>query len=217
MNAAEFGRDTSMSATARNALSNYITTMLQGTLLNGHACWVSGSGSNSAIANGNCESPQAWMMPSPLEFTRRAVSFLDHTALRNWLSQYLDVSIRLHTVTDASGHPDLRRTGQWNTCYDCSTNASGVVESSCRSFNCSNEGFYDNGLLAYLNAFGLLLSSDVSGSASICAWLPNAYLGHLGTLMMFPGEVNNMIWGKASGQAFQMASQAVGALDYHCP
>lgn len=157
------------------------------------------------------------MMPSPIEFTRRAVSFLDHAQLKTWLNAYVGVSQRLHTVSNSAGHPDLGRTGQWSTCYDCSTNGSGVVESSCRSFNCSNEGFYDNGLLAYLNVYGLLLSSDLTARADICAWLPTAYSNHLAILMMYPAEVNNLIWGKPSGQAFQMASQAVGALDYHCP
>ncbi|MEE2902371.1 MAG: hypothetical protein VYC39_08575 [Myxococcota bacterium] len=216
MNAAEFGRDLTWSASARTALRAYIDTMLQGTLIDGHACWVSGFGTNSAL-NGTCESPQAWMMPSPLEFSRRAASFLNHTGLSNWMNQYYEVSVRNHTVTGANNHPNTARTGAWNTIYECTTNATGVIESSCRPVTNGVEPFYDNGLLAYYNAFGLLLGSDIQNGSNICAWLPSAYAQHLGVLMMFPGEVNNLVWGKASGQAFQMASQAAGAMDYYCP
>jgi|GEM_PF-1660051 len=216
MNAAEFGRDPTWSASARTALRAYIDTMLQGTLIDGHACWVSGAGTNSAL-NGNCESPQAWMMPSPLEFSRRAASFLNHTGLSNWMNQYYEVSVRNHTVTGPNNHPNTARTGAWHTIYECSTNATGVIESSCRPVTNGVEPFYDNGLLAYYNAFGLLLGSDIPNGSNICAWLPSAYAQHLGVLMMFPGEVNNLVWGKASGQAFQMASQAAGAMDYYCP
>lgn len=214
---AEFARDPATSARLRQRLLTYVDFMLGRVLINGHSCDVGGSGSNDARALGNCGSSQAWMMPVGVEWATRASRFLRHPVLANWVVQHGATSARNHTVIGGNGLPDFSQADNgWRTTYQCSANGSGVVDASCAKINGGeNDGrFYANGVLSYLNVFGLVLAADASDPNRICEWLPAAYNAQVRSLPDL--DVNYHIWGKASGQAFGMSAEAVGALTA-CP
>ncbi|MBK6688885.1 MAG: hypothetical protein IPG45_30730 [Deltaproteobacteria bacterium] len=214
---AELARDPTTSTRLRQRLRNYVDFMLGRVLINGHSCDVGGSGSNDAKALGNCGSSQAWMMPVGVEWATRASRFLRHPVLANWVVQHGATSARNHTVIGGNGLPDFSQADNgWRTTYQCSANGSGVVDASCAKINGGeNDGrFYANGVLSYLNVFGIVLAADPSDPIRICQWLPAAYNAQVGSLPDL--DVNYHIWGKASGQAFGMSAEAVGALSA-CP
>ena len=230
MNGAEFSRDAQISSHVRGGLRSFVDTMLQRVLLGGHACWVSGTGSNSAIALGRCDSAQGWMMPSAIEFSRRAASFMNHQGMQQWLMEHIVTAGRHYAVLDARGLPDYSKRDQnspndadngWRTLYECSNaNAQqGVVNSSCRKVtDFEFDGrFYTNGMMAFLNAFGLLLGANPDDPERICQWLQGTYGVHLPIMIADTFLNNDLYWGKSSGQAFNMAPQAAGALIEFCP
>ncbi len=228
MNGAEFSRDPEASSRSRQALRAYVDFMLGRTLIDGHACWVSGAGDNDARRIGTCESPQAWMMPSPLDFATRAARFLGHAGLRQWLRDYAQRAAEHHTVLGGNGLPDYAqrdassaddaRNG-WRTIYACQANAGGVVDASCRKVT-DTEGdgyFFENGMLAFLNAYGILLGDGTMDVSRVCEWMPAVYGTAHQRVVDNASESNDLIWGKASGQAWGMAPRAVGAMTELCP
>jgi hypothetical protein len=214
--AAEFGRDPARSELHRARIRTYVDHMIGRTLIDGHSCETGGSGSNDARALGYCGSSQAWMMPVAVEWALRTSRFLGHDGLAAWVVAHGARSAENHTVLGGNGLPDFGRSGGWRTVYRCTANASGVVGSTCAKVNGGENGgaFYANGLLGYLNVFGLVLSADPADPHRICEWLPAAYARQLGALG--DTDTNGRVWGKASGQAFGMSAEAVGALS-RCP
>lgn len=214
---AEFARDPATSTHLRERLRTYVDFMLGRVLINGHSCDVGGSGSNDAKALGSCGSSQAWMMPVGVEWATRASRFLRHPGLTNWIVQHGSTSARNHTVLNGNGLPDYSQADSaWRTTYSCNANGAGVLEGSCAKINGGeNDGrFYANGVLSYLNVFGIVLAADPSDPNRVCQWLPAAYDVQVRGLPDL--DVNYHIWGKASGQAFGMSAEAVGALTA-CP
>jgi hypothetical protein len=211
MNGAEFARDSATSAQLRGALRQYVDLMLDQTLIDGHMCDVSGRGVNSACAVGSCESTQAWMVPTPYQCLVRASRFLHHDKLKAWTIDYGRRAMEFHTSMKG-GIPDGRNLDAWSTMYACDTDAQGVVNTSCKKLrDVEAQGrFYDNGLLAFFNVFGLMLAIDHKDPHQICDWLPEHYFE---TLAKIPrSELNAFIWGKSSGQALAFAPETVGAL-----
>jgi hypothetical protein len=104
----------------------------------------------------------------------------------------------------------------WRSGYRCDTNQDGVVDSTCARYTTGeNESYYyENGMMAFLNLFGIVLAADPSDPLRICEWLPSAWSSHVSTISNY--EINENIWGKTSGQAFGMAAEAAGAISM-CP
>lgn len=213
---AEFARDPAAGAALRSKLSDYVNFMLGRTLIDGHHCMVSGSGNNDAKDLGSCGSNQAWMMPVGTEWALRTSRFLGHAGLHEWVVQF-GLRSGEHYATLSNGVPDFSASGSgWRTVYRCDANGSGVPNGSCQKVTNGENGyrFYANGLMAFLNVFGLTLSADPSDPNRVCDWLPSAYQSHMASLN--DSDINGRIWGKTSGQAFGMSGEAVGALSM-CP
>ncbi len=222
LNGAEFARDPKAGARIRAALLRYVELLLDEQLVGGHLCDVTGSGVNSACALKFCESPQAWMLPTVYAALRRAGGWLSHPRLEAWAVAYGATAARRFTVTDTRELPDPSKreasskvdaANGWRTVYDCEANPKqGVVESTCKKrTDIEAEGtFYDNGWLAFLNLFGQVLGADARDPNRVCEWLPDAYLAAVRATP--PGELNGLVWGKASGQALAFAAEAAGAL-----
>lgn len=214
---AEFAQDPEQSAALRGKLSDYVNSMLGRVLIDGHHCYVSGSGYNDATETGQCDSNQAWMMPVGVEWAMRTARFLRHDGLQSWVVAHGQRVAANHAVLDGDGLPDFSRAGSaWRTNYGCGISGNGVDEGSCRKYTSgeNNLRFYANGLMAFLNVFGVVLAADASDPHRICAWLPEAYVSQLDGLG--DSDINYRIWGKSSGQAFGMAAEAAGALSM-CP
>lgn len=219
-NGAEFAKDEATSAMLLGRLREYSDFMLGRVLIDGHACNVGGSGINDVKISGSCRAIEGWMMPVPLEWVIRTARLLDHQGLRDWVLQHGRRSMENHTVMGPSGPDYARRNATsasnaengWRTVYRCEANASGIVAGSCRKQTGGENGyhFYPNGLMAYLNVFGLVLAAEPSDPLALCRWLPAMYMQHLATL---PGaSLNGRIWGKELGQAFAMSGEALGAM-----
>ncbi len=213
---AEFARDPVKGQMLRSKLTEYVDHMLGKTLIDGHHCTLTGTGYNDTRDTGRCDSAQAWMMPVGTEWAMRTSRFLGHSGLHQWVIDHGRQSANNHT-TLSNGLPDFSDSASgWRTVYGCDANQSGVNDSSCRKYTDGENGyrFYPNGLLAFLNVFGLVLAADPSDPNRICEWLPAAYPAQINALS--DNDLNGRIWGKASGQAFGMAGEAVGALSM-CP
>lgn len=213
---AEFARDPAQGQMLRGKLSDYVEHMLGRVLINGHHCFVSGSGYNDTRDTGQCDSHQAWMMPMGTEWAMRTSRFLGHGALHQWVLDHGRQSGAQH-ATLSNGVPNFSVAGsQWRTLYGCSASASGVDDATCRKYTNgeNNYLFYANGLMAFLNVFGLVLAADPDDPNRVCEWLPSAYQSQLNSLGDM--DINAHIWGKASGQAFGMSAESVGALSM-CP
>ncbi len=227
MNAAEFGRiggDAKTKRYEKVALS-YFEFMRGTALLDGHTCFLLGSGKSDPKTTGKCFSDQAWMLPGFLEWVLRVASFYDHEPARAWLLLYGKESARHHTVLGSDGLPDISARNSssgddasngWRTNYECRVSAQGVDEKSCTKItNYENDGrFYNNGLVAYLNTFGVVLGAEPKDPLKICKWLPSAYKVALD--QMVENETNALVWGKAPGEAYGMTQAALGAIE-SCP
>ena len=214
---AELARDPERGALLRRHLEAYVTSMLGRVLIDGHHCEVGSHGTNDTRTLGFCQTSQAWMMPVGVEWATRAARFLEHPALLEWVIQHGARSTELHAVPDDRGLPDFSRARtDWLVEYRCATDTKGVVAGSCqRQTKEENDGrFWANGLVAFLNLYGLVLAADPSDPLQVCAWLPEAYGQLLASLDDL--DINARIWGKASGQAFGMSAEAIGALS-RCP
>ena len=159
------------------------------------------------------------MSPVPIEWALRSARILAFPALHEWVLSHGARAAENATVLDANGLPDYGQANSgsgWRTGYTCNANASGIDEGSCqKNTGGENNGFfYNNGMLAFLNTFGVVLSADASDPNRICQWLPEAYGRHLGALGDM--DINGRIWGKSSGQSFGMSGEAIGAMSM-CP
>lgn len=214
-NGAEFAKDEETSTYLRQKLLDYVNFMLGRSLIDGHACDTASTGQNDARNIGYCASIPGWMAPVPVEWAVRTARFFSHPALADWVQRHGEQSMANMTVLDASGLPDYSQAWGdpgWRTGYECDTNQDGVIDSTCaRYMTGENESYYyENGMQAFLNLFGLILSADPSDPHRICDWLPGAFESHLTSISDY--EINERIWGKTSGQAFGMAAEAAGAL-----
>lgn len=213
---AEFARDPVAGEALRAKLRDYAEFMLGRSLIDGHHCYLSGTGYNDAKAYGSCWSSQAWMMPVGTEWALRTSRFLGHAALRQWVLDY-GRRVGEHHAALSGGLPDFSSAGSaWRTVYSCSADLGGVPNASCQKLSNGENGyrFYANGLMAFLNVFGIVLSADANDPNQVCAWLPSAFRQQLDGLG--DSDINYRIWGKASGQAFGMSAEALGALSM-CP
>ncbi len=218
-NGAEFARDPEIGDRLRQKLTDYVNFMLGRALIDGHACDTAASGENDARRIGRCSSIPGWMAPVPLEWALRTARILSHPALHTWVMRHGEQSARNMTVVGAGGLPDISQAmgpQGWRSGYQCDTNSDGVVDSSCVRYTTGENDsyYYQDGMIAFLNVFGLVLSADRSDPQHICDWLPDAWSSRIATVAS--GEINERIWGKASGQAFGMAEETAGALA-RCP
>lgn len=213
---AEFGRDEQTSALLRDKLRKYVDHMLGKTLVNGHACEVGGTGKHDVTTTGECNSQVGWMMPVGMEWSIRTARVLGHQGLRTWVMKHAPVSAKNHAFGGDDGKPSTGRRSDWRVGYTCKVDRKGNF-SRCEPWAEGSENdsrFYNNGLLAYLNVFGLILSEDPSDPHGICDWLPGTYERQLDDVGF--GDLNGFIWGKQSGQALAFAGEAVGAIS-SCP
>lgn len=223
MNSAEFSRDVAVSMHVRTVLRSYIDRMLLWTLIDGHACDTGGSGTNDALGARTCVSGQGFFEQSPVEFVRRAARFFNHAGLQSWLIRHGEVFAEHLLELDGNGLPNYgARNGAngWRTVYQCQTSATDVLDNTCRRFTTGEENdgyYYDNGLMAVLNMFGLILGADPSDPNRICQWLPAAFNAQVNVMNNDVNINDDNIWGKSSGQAYQMSPQAAGAMTAFCP
>jgi hypothetical protein len=216
-NGAEFTRDPASNDFLRGKLTDYINYMLGRSMIDGHACDTASTGQNDARAIGYCDAVTGWIAPVPVEWALRSSRLLSHPALHAWVMRHGEQAARHMTVLDGQGLPDFSQAygpEGWRIGYHCDANQDGVVDSSCvRSTGGENDSYYyQNGMVAFLNLFGLILSADPSDPQRICQWLPAVYGEQVGGIPDY--EINGGIWGKSSGQAFGMAAEAAGALSY---
>lgn len=187
-NAAEFAHDTAVSTHLRTVLRENVDLMLARVLIDGHRCSPSGTGSNDVRQLGRCDSAHAWMMPTAIDWAVRTSRLLGHGGLAAWVVAHGQRAAQHHTVLDANGLPDISQRDSssaanarngWRTIYGCNASAAGVDNGSCTKLtdpSFENSGyFYPDGLVAFLNVFGLVLASDQRDMNRICQWLPAAY------------------------------------------
>ncbi|MBI4211917.1 MAG: hypothetical protein HY540_04685 [Deltaproteobacteria bacterium] len=222
---AEFARDPIASQRLRDALQLYSDFMLERVLINGHSCDTAGSGSNSALSTGRCISSIGWMMPSAYDTIRRMAFLTNNLDLMRWLVMYPVQAAKQFTVLDANGLPDISKQHDastnnslngWRTTYACNVSSAGVDDTTCKkNTTLENNGyFYNDGMVAFLNAFGLGLAVKPSDPNRLCQWLPTTYTAFVDNMSM--SEVNQEIWGKSSGQAFSFANEALAAMTHYC-
>ncbi|MCA9554680.1 MAG: hypothetical protein KC933_31915, partial [Myxococcales bacterium] len=214
---AEFGRNPALADNLRVKIKDYVGWMQGRTLIDGHMCYLSGSGYNDAKALGRCGSTQGWMLPVGMEWAIRTSRWLRDPGLAQWVTTSGQRSAQNFAVLNGQGLPDFARAGStWRTVYSCTANQSGVDNASCQKITNgeNNNLFYNNGLMAFLNVFGLVLAADPVDPDQVCAWLPAAFTQHMNSLQ--DTDVNFHIWGKESGQAFALSAEAAGALS-SCP
>lgn len=246
VNATEFSRNPQDAVLYHQRLRAYLDQMLQGNLINGHSCDSQFSGStnyNSARSGNACESNQAWMMSTPVDFAIRSSRLLQHQGILDWLAQHITQITEHHTQAYATGPltglPDYsqRDTGPansqngWRTVYRCNFVGGNVNEASCRKLTDleSNGYFFENGMMAFLNLFGLSLDGLATPTNSnpnrICDWLPAAFEAELNNYAGTDANpeaaadrnvINGYVWGKASGQGLAFTANAVGALAEYC-
>jgi hypothetical protein len=145
----------------------------------------------------------------------RSARFLSHPALMAWVIRHGEQSAINMTVMGEDGLPDYEQARSavgWRSGYRCDTNQDGVVDASCARYTTGeNESYYyENGMMAFLNLFGIVLAADPSDPLRICEWLPNAWSSHVSGISN--QEINENVWGKNSGQAFGMSAEAAGAI-----
>ncbi len=219
---AEFAQTPAVSDRLRRILRADVDFMLGRSLIGGHACDTSSTGTSDAKTLGTCIAPQAWMMPTVLDWAVRVGRYLDHAGLLQWVRDFGIHAARHYTVLDVSGLPDDtamdassadNAANGWRTEFTCDANAGGIDEASCTKATGGENAnrFYPDGALALLNVFGLVLGSDPADPDRICDWLPDAYQRAFERLG--DGDINARIWGKASGQAFAFSPEALGALE----
>jgi hypothetical protein len=214
---AEFGRDPALADNLRVKIKDYVDWMVGRVLIDGHMCYLSGSGYNDARDTGSCGSTQAWMLPVGVEWAMRTSRLLGHDPLAQWLTTAGQRAGQHFAVLNGQGVPDFARAGgTWRTVYRCSANQGGVDNASCQKLTNgeNNNLFYNNGLMAFLNVFGVVLAADPTDPNRICQWLPAAFTQQVNGLS--DSDVNFHIWGKDSGQAFALSAEAAGALS-SCP
>jgi hypothetical protein len=204
---AEFGRDQKTSELLRTKLRAYVDHMLGRTMIDGHACEVGGTGQHDVTVAGKCEGVVGWMMPVGTEWAIRTSQILDHEPLLKWVIRHAPVSAKNLTGAEK---PSSSRSG-WRVGYTCKVSPKGEF-SDCKPWSGGENDakFYGNGLLAYLNVFGLILGADPSDPNRLCEWLPSAYSSQLGALGF--DDLNGNIWGKGSGQALAYSAEAVAAI-----
>lgn len=195
----------------------YFDHMVKTSLERGHTCNLLGSKHDDPKEKGDCPSDQAWMLPVWIEWVSRLARLYDHAAAKQWLIDFAKMSAQRHTVL-GDGRPDLSQeqsSGGWRTMYRCIASKKTIRDDTCRKVTeIENDGaFYPNGMIAYLNAYGLVLESDKKDPAGICAWLPSAFAE---ALKRGEAQSNNDVWGKELGQAHAFTQTTLGALE-RCP
>jgi hypothetical protein len=218
-NGAEFARDTGTSQYLRQKLLDYAGFMLGRTLIDGHSCNTASTGSNDTRQLGYCASIPGWMAPVPVEWAVRTSRFLSHPALNAWVVRHGAQSAVNMTVLDATGLPDFTQTDSavgWRTGYQCTADSSGVLDATCARYTMgeNNAYYYGDGLMAFLNLFGVVLMADPSDPTRICQWLPAAFGAQVTGMNDY--DTNARIWGKNSGQAFAFSPETAGAISM-CP
>lgn len=222
---AEFGRDPTFSTALLGALRAYADVLLGGSFVAGHQCSLYNAGTNSVQGVNTCSSGSGWMHATTSDWVLRTARFLRHDGLERFLVEHGAVKAQHHTVLDANGLPDYsqRRASSannaengWRAAYQCSVVGGDIDSSSCQKVvHTENEGyFYSNDLTAFLNVFGFVLSADQADPNRVCQWLPNAYVRHVTSLNAF--DINDFVWGKASGLSLGMSAEAVGAMASYC-
>jgi hypothetical protein len=206
-NGAEFGRDEKVSELLRTKLRTYVEHMLGRTMVDGHACEVGGTGKHDVTETGTCNSVVAWLMPVPLEWAIRSSQILDHEPLFRWAIKHALVSAKHHTGSEKPGSSS----GDWKVGYTCKVSKKAEL-SGCSTWSGgeNDSRFYGNGLVAYLNVFGLALAADPSDPHRICSWLPGIYSSKLGSLSF--EDLNGGVWGKGAGQALAFSAETVAAI-----
>lgn len=219
---AEFAQTPAVSDRLRRILRADVDFMLGRSLISGHACDTSSTGTSDAKVLGTCIAPQGWMMPVVIDWAVRVGRYLDHAGLLQWVRDFGAHAATHYTVLDAGGLPDDaamdansadNAANGWRTEFTCEANAGGIVEASCKKATGGENAnrFYPDGALAFLNVFGLVLAGDPADPGRICEWLPDAYQHAFERLT--DGDINARIWGKASGQAFAFSPETLGALE----
>lgn len=222
LNGAEFARaGDAENRRLRDALLLYFDHMAKNSLAGGHVCDLLGTGEDDPRKKGTCPSDQAWMTPVWIDWVARVAAMYDHAPAKRWLVDFARNSIQRFTAVDGDGRPDLglaraasdRDSGNgWRTVYRCKAGTNGIVEESCakRTDMENNAYFYSNGLVAFLNSFGLVLDAVPEDPLHLCAWLPSAYRTALRNL---EGDAHSDIWGKELGQAYAMAQTSLAAIE----
>lgn len=198
----------------RDTALAYFDHLAKHALERGHTCHLLGTRTDDPKIKGDCPSDQAWMLPVWIEWVARLARLYQHAPARAWLAEFAKMSAKRYTVRDDRGLPDLSQeqsSGGWRTMYRCLANARGVDDASCRKVTqIENEGrFYPNGLVAFLNAYGIVLDADPKDPAQICRWLPDAYA----TALERMDQLNGYVWGKELGQAFAFTQTTLGAIE----
>jgi exo-rhamnogalacturonan lyase-like protein len=187
----------------------------------GHTCNLLGTGEDDPKRAGSCTSDQAWMTPGWIEWVARLASLYQHGPARDWLLEFSRTSADHLTVEDARGLPDVderdakssddARNG-WRTQYRCEAHRSGIADETCRRVTTlENEAyFYPNGLVAYLNAHGVVLDAIQGDPLHLCRWLPKAYRTALHAMIESTSE---SVWGKELGQAYALTATTLAAIE----
>jgi hypothetical protein len=221
LDAAEFARTPAADKRYRDVALAYFDHMKEHALERGHTCNTLGTGQDDPKKLAQCSSDQAWMLPVWIEWVERIAVMYAHRPARDWLLDFVKMSARRHTVVDDSGRPDISRAqtssgddgeNGWRTVYQCRADAHGIQDATCRKLtSIENQAyFYPNGLIAYLNAFALVLDAIPEDPSAICRWLPDAYASALRSMER---EMGANVWGKELGQAYAMTQSALGALE----
>lgn len=222
LTAAEFGRigGDEENRRLRDVALKYFDFMSKRALQDGHTCNLIGSGYSSPGMQGGCRSIQQWMMPILVDWIVRLYYLYDHAPARDWLLAYVQQSTKQSTVLDDAGLPDisaLRGAEGWRTVYGCKANrARGVLDETCEKITEFENSayYYDNGLVAYLNALAMAGEVDEQGRLRLCEWLPDAYEAALRRLDA--RDLNQKVWGKSPGQAYAFAQRALGVIVTRC-
>jgi hypothetical protein len=195
----------------------YFDHLAKTSMERGHTCNLLGSHFDDPKEKGDCPSDQAWMLPVWIEWVSRLGRLYEHAPAKQWLIDFAKMSAARYTVL-ADGRPDLSQeqsSGGWRTMYRCIASKKQIRDDTCRKVTeIENEGaFYPNGLIAFLNAYGLVLEADPKDPAGICRWLPSAFAD---ALKRGESQSNNFVWGKELGQAHAFTQTTLGALE-RCP
>ncbi|MCA9553078.1 MAG: hypothetical protein KC933_23780, partial [Myxococcales bacterium] len=219
LTAAEFGRigGDAENRRFRDQALAYFDFMKDRALERGHSCSLLGSGHNTPGGMGQCNSAQQWMMPIFVDWVLRLFYLYDHAPAREWLLAYVKQSTLQTTVLDGDGLPDIdasRASDGWRTLYTCKANGkSGVLDDTCKRItDYENQAYYyANGMVAYLNALGMVGEVDPQDSLQLCKWWPEA--AEKAMARMDNKDLNELVWGKSPAQAFAFSQRAMGALE----
>jgi hypothetical protein len=226
LDAAEFSRigGDAENRRYRDAALAYFDHMQTRALERGHTCFLLGTGFDDPKKAGDCTSDQAWMTPVWMEWVARIGELYAHAPAKAWLLDFAKMSAARLTVLGDDGTPDIRAIERrssddakngWRTMYRCKAGPSGVEDATCqRHLEIENEGyFYPNGLVAYLNSYGVVLDAHPEDPLGICRWLPDAYRIALARMAE---QMNGYVWGKELGQAFALSQTTLAAIA-RCP